>query len=195
MRFFFSSRRRHTRCSRDWSSDVCSSDLGPSHTGRDANIFARVSGTFQAPLFMTADAPASRLNLVGGVPAQNGFATVPYVVEIPRSVYNGSGTPIPGRPSLWGHGLLGDRFQVRGLSAFANQYGFVMAAVDMQGMSSADVGPAVVPLIQDLSKFHFIPERLHQGFLNHLLLGRLLVDPVTGFSSHPAFRPGGSPAI
>src|SRR2546422_8152301 len=28
--FFFSSRRRHTRCSRDWSSDVCSSDL--SHT-------------------------------------------------------------------------------------------------------------------------------------------------------------------
>src|SRR5690606_39732543 len=28
--FFFSSRRRHTRFSRDWSSDVCSSDL----TGR-----------------------------------------------------------------------------------------------------------------------------------------------------------------
>src|SRR3989449_10440861 len=27
--FFFSSRRRHTRCSRDWSSDVCSSDLTP----------------------------------------------------------------------------------------------------------------------------------------------------------------------
>src|SRR5690606_39893972 len=27
MLFFFSSRRRHTRFSRDWSSDVCSSDL------------------------------------------------------------------------------------------------------------------------------------------------------------------------
>src|SRR5438045_5057276 len=28
--FFFSSRRRHTRCLSDWSSDVCSSDLeGP----------------------------------------------------------------------------------------------------------------------------------------------------------------------
>src|SRR2546429_603094 len=25
--YFFSSIRRHTRCSRDWSSDVCSSDL------------------------------------------------------------------------------------------------------------------------------------------------------------------------
>src|SRR5947209_9050562 len=28
MVFFFSSRRRHTRYWRDWSSDVCSSDLG-----------------------------------------------------------------------------------------------------------------------------------------------------------------------
>src|SRR5438045_8803721 len=27
LRFFFSSRRRHTRCLSDWSSDVCSSDL------------------------------------------------------------------------------------------------------------------------------------------------------------------------
>src|SRR5690554_5952005 len=27
--FFFSSRRRHTRCGHDWSSDVCSSDLNP----------------------------------------------------------------------------------------------------------------------------------------------------------------------
>src|SRR5215472_1394423 len=26
--FLFSSRRRHTRCLSDWSSDVCSSDLG-----------------------------------------------------------------------------------------------------------------------------------------------------------------------
>src|SRR2546422_10842611 len=31
--FFFSSRRRHTRCSRDWSSDVCSSDLHARHRG------------------------------------------------------------------------------------------------------------------------------------------------------------------
>src|SRR5207245_8676090 len=31
--FFFSSRRRHTRCYRDWSSDVCSSDLGPLRVG------------------------------------------------------------------------------------------------------------------------------------------------------------------
>src|SRR5215475_537021 len=31
--FFFSSRRRHTRFSRDWSSDVCSSDLAKCASG------------------------------------------------------------------------------------------------------------------------------------------------------------------
>ena len=31
--FFFSSRRRHTRSLCDWSSDVCSSDLGVSGLG------------------------------------------------------------------------------------------------------------------------------------------------------------------
>src|SRR5206468_10146056 len=31
--FFFSSRRRHTRSDRDWSSDVCSSDLARSARG------------------------------------------------------------------------------------------------------------------------------------------------------------------
>src|SRR6266487_4995692 len=41
MFFFFSSRRRHTRWTGDWSSDVCSSDLVPRaladavHTGLD----------------------------------------------------------------------------------------------------------------------------------------------------------------
>src|SRR5262245_66354553 len=37
--FFFSSRRRHTRCLSDWSSDVCSSDL---RTGKKRWIFHTV---------------------------------------------------------------------------------------------------------------------------------------------------------
>src|SRR2546429_53147 len=36
--FFFSSRRRHTRCSRDWSSDVCSSDLNSGRVAGDEKI-------------------------------------------------------------------------------------------------------------------------------------------------------------
>src|SRR5439155_17094211 len=39
--FFFSSRRRHTRWPRDWSSDVCSSDL---HIREDASVVIRPMG-------------------------------------------------------------------------------------------------------------------------------------------------------
>src|SRR5690606_41068883 len=47
--FFFSSRRRHTRFSRDWSSDVCSSDLGPHHPRlrrRQARRHQHAAGVF-----------------------------------------------------------------------------------------------------------------------------------------------------
>src|SRR5262245_65259449 len=44
--FFFSSRRRYTRCLSDWSSDVCSSDLGfglaPDHRGAHGLVYVRL---------------------------------------------------------------------------------------------------------------------------------------------------------
>src|SRR5207253_8350072 len=43
--FFFSSRRRHTRWPRDWSSDVCSSDLRDREAGKhDVRELARRRG-------------------------------------------------------------------------------------------------------------------------------------------------------
>src|SRR2546422_3400372 len=43
--FFFSSRRRHTRCSRDWSSDVCSSDLSSTAGTSSARSRRPISGS------------------------------------------------------------------------------------------------------------------------------------------------------
>src|SRR5207245_4162521 len=55
---YFSSRRRHTRCYRDWSSDVCSSDL--LQLGVDAGVLP---------------APHRHLELVDviGAPCERGF--------------------------------------------------------------------------------------------------------------------------
>src|SRR5437868_7701685 len=39
--FFFSSRRRHKRSKRDWSSDVCSSDLTPFWTVHPSPVWCR----------------------------------------------------------------------------------------------------------------------------------------------------------
>src|SRR6266511_2035672 len=67
--FFFSSRRRHTSSSRDWSSDVCSSDLSapgrppaPTSTTRSG---ASVSATCWPPLRRTPPTPPSRSRLSG----------------------------------------------------------------------------------------------------------------------------------
>src|SRR5205809_2892131 len=48
--FFFSSRRRHTRCSRDWSSDVCSSDLGQGMAAAREGRYADASRAFERVL-------------------------------------------------------------------------------------------------------------------------------------------------
>src|SRR5207253_8359497 len=45
--FFFSSRRRHTRWPRDWSSDVCSSDLQSRFVGRALDRLLALGPTAQ----------------------------------------------------------------------------------------------------------------------------------------------------
>src|SRR5215217_8854458 len=56
--FFFSSRRRHTRYWRDWSSDVCSSDLGP-HGSRLRRRCSLASLACHSPRDSATDMPRS----------------------------------------------------------------------------------------------------------------------------------------
>src|SRR5207253_4945207 len=73
---FFSSRRRHTRWPRDWSSDVCSSDLtdlaSQIQSEGTADVFASASGT-------AMDAVASD----PGVADRTDFATNRLVIVTP----------------------------------------------------------------------------------------------------------------
>src|SRR5690606_40281633 len=57
--FFFSSRRRHTRFSRDWSSDVCSSDL-PRNTGDSFHVKRGASRIRVAEMKWAAVVPSRR---------------------------------------------------------------------------------------------------------------------------------------
>src|SRR5256885_5440875 len=57
-RFFFSSRRRHTRLQGDWSSDVCSSDLEVRSTGRTetSQMIQALAPSFNFPRTTLGDA-------------------------------------------------------------------------------------------------------------------------------------------
>src|SRR5438067_13229397 len=65
--FFFSSRRRHTRSKRDWSSDVCSSDLeGFFETWQAAKLHVKEHGIkygFAIVEAMGTDKPAGKVIL------------------------------------------------------------------------------------------------------------------------------------
>src|SRR5215813_14781610 len=71
--FFFSSRRRHTSCGRDWSSDVCSSDLtAKALTDRGVPFFT--SHTIQSAGGRTGEIESVRLVAVNrdGTPVAGG---------------------------------------------------------------------------------------------------------------------------
>src|SRR5216683_905446 len=81
MLFFFSSRRRHTRSDRDWSSDVCSSDLaGRSNvTGFPASeheLFV-VENAPSAATFKSRSLPGTETPAVVGSTTTMSFAVPP----------------------------------------------------------------------------------------------------------------------
>src|SRR6266446_1517255 len=62
MFFFFSSRRRHTRLQGDWSSDVCSSDLGhivPASNLRQWPLLLHISTAFAKPPVVSPPVPGA----------------------------------------------------------------------------------------------------------------------------------------
>src|SRR5690348_15698779 len=64
--FFFSSRRRHTRWTGDWSSDVCSSDLGEGRARarlEDIHRFPQLRQAGQRPALSDAVPEGVRLDL------------------------------------------------------------------------------------------------------------------------------------
>src|SRR2546422_5386376 len=70
--FFFSSRRRHTRCSRDWSSDVCSSDLATRWLA-----LARAAGIEDAQNLWLRQRAAEKFNLVNQTRKRSPIYNVP----------------------------------------------------------------------------------------------------------------------
>jgi hypothetical protein len=72
--------------------------------------------------------------------------------------------------------------QTAGLAALTNA---VICATDWSGMSREDI-PNALSISKDLSTFPTLADRLQQGILNFMFLGRLMIHP-QGLSSHPAF--------
>lgn len=153
----------------------------------------RVEGTFEMPLYLTdGGAPGGRFVLgADGLPQrQPGVFTAQFVCNLPAAA-----AVTPARMALYGHGLFGERTEVNGrlTRTMAEQHDIAYCATDWYGMSEDDLLSAVT-VLQDLSNMPKIADRLQQGFLAFLFLGRLMSDP-RGFAADPAFRFDGRAAL
>lgn len=154
----------------------------------DGRVARRISGFFTLPLYLTGTgAPGSRL-LEGpdGLPVRNTTRDfrAPFRCILPKAATGDR----PSRLVLYGHGLLGSESEVNAanLRRFAEEHNMTFCATKWAGMSENDLF-WVAQIVQDLSLFPTLADRMHQGFLAFLHLGRLMIHP-EGFASHPAFQ-------
>ena len=121
-----------------------------------------------------------------GLPAQNPLVPtidVPFVCTIPKSATAAD----PAHPTLYGHGLLGDRGESTGGSTDRDrERNYMPCAVNWMGFSQYDVANALHTLI-DPSNMPVMGDRAQQGFLDFLYLGRALAHP-SGLATTAAFK-------
>jgi hypothetical protein len=153
-----------------------------------------VTGSFQVPCYLTTCGAGATTGFhyssgkPDALPTQiaGNVATAQFECIVPAS----AGRPAPARISLYGHGLLGSRDEVQAANVqdMAVEHNMVFCATDWWGLAAGDT-PFDITALQNLNNFPAVVDRLQQGVLNTLYLGRLMLNQ-QGFASNPAFRVG-----
>jgi hypothetical protein len=183
--------------------DSCSVAVSPAPTGcttsssLDPRVYAHVEGHVLAPCYLNAPGcpPGSRFQYSGPgaslpTPIPGNTILANFVCNIPIGAKDGQTF----QPVLNGHGLFGTASQVNSDSLFAlGAFRLMACATDEIGMAQQDIPNNVVSL-EDLSQFPSVPDRLQQGLIDFLYLGRDLINPA-GFCSSSVFQVNGKCAI
>jgi len=153
---------------------------------QDPELARRVQGTFEVPCYLQPNCnPAGRFQLgPDGLPSQNGTYTAHFNCGIPHAALAG-----PGRPQLYGHGLLGTDSQATSgdQQILGQTHNFVICATNVIGFSNEDIGNIAGRILTDMGNFPELTDRTQQGHLNELFLGRLMIH-ADGFLSDAAFH-------
>ena len=155
-------------------------------------IARRVKGDVIVPCFLFPNCGPGGTMVLGpeGAPLQDGVWSANFDCIIPAVATVGAGETA--RPSLYGHGLFGSASEVASAPqrALSQGHDIVHCATDEIGMSLSDV-PSAVAATQNLSLFNRLPDRLQQGLLDELYLGRAMISP-SGFTTNAAFHQDGT---
>ena len=175
-------------------------------TPNDPDTIRQVDGTIEVPCYLTTTncATGGRFNLgTDGLPKQNpgNVHLAQFRCDVPKSAVDGNG---PLEMTLYGHGLFGsiNEMGARNVRQLANDERMLVCGSNWSGMASAgaDFGPeddqiTAAGILGDLTNFPKMADRLQQGYLNFMYLGRAMAHP-SGLTTDAAFRPtsGGNTA-
>ena len=161
---------------------------------QDPLIARRITGTVAVPCYLNRKGcpPGARFHYSSRKPdalptqMKGNVAQAPFQCNVPRVAFGS-----PSRIALYGHGLLGSHTQIEEINIqnMSAEHDFTFCATDWAGMSSADI-PNAIQILRDVSKFPSLADRLQQGIVNTLYLGRLLAHP-QGLTANAAFQGAG----
>lgn len=168
-------------------------------TAANGDTFTVVTGSYRVPCYLKACGASTQPGFhygPGGLyrtPTQlkGQTATTNFECLVPSAA-----TPLtPARIAVYGHGLLGSASEVTAswMQALASQYDIVFCSTNFWGLAQGDTANDAAAL-QNLNRFPAVVDRLQQGALNSLFLGRLMLNR-SGLASSPAFQQAGAPVI
>lgn len=153
----------------------------------EPGIARYVEGTYSVPNYLTGDGgPGTALNRdADALPAAHDVVKSPFACVVADTVVAGDE---PAHAVLYGHGLLGSHHEVDAgnIVAMANEHGALYCATKWAGFSEDDI-PTAITALEDLSNFPTFTDRMLQGFVNQLVLGRLMLAD-NGLVIEPAFH-------
>ncbi|MHB1568685.1 MAG: hypothetical protein ACYC0H_05725, partial [Solirubrobacteraceae bacterium] len=169
-------------------------------TAPGGQALTEVDGTYQVPCYLLACGAATQpgfhysSHALYATPTQipGSVATTNFECVIPTSATAAA----PARIVLYGHGLLGSANEVAtstGIGEITTSYDMVYCSTDFWGLANSDT-PNDAAALTNINLFPAVIDRLQQGALNMLFLGRLMLNPA-GLASNPAFQQGGHPLI
>ncbi len=154
-----------------------------------------VQGTFQLPCYLVTCGESATTgfhyssSMPDALPTQipGNIATAQFECIVPSSASASN----PARISLYGHGLLGGHGEITAswVQDLATRYNMTFCATNWWGLARGDY-PLAASAVSNLSMFPVLVDRLQQGVLNTLFLGRLMLNP-KGLGTDPAFQSGG----
>lgn len=143
----------------------------------DPDIAVYITATMEVPHYMEPhdaldDAWQIHRDDDGNI-RQNDTREVPVYIRVPRRAFEGDEIGV----LMYGHGLLGNRFQTVAphWGTMAEEMGVALVSVDMVGMSENEAD-AAQQAVTDVNNFTALADRLHQGLVEHLLLAHTAAE-------------------